>query len=200
MRRFTTALLVCAFAAGLAVAKKQDFTGQDLRGKNFDGQMLDGSDFTGTLVQNVRFERTRLRNTIWKDANMQMAAFPRADLKGADFRDAVMRFEGNYMILTEANFEGLDMDEFSCLGCNFEGANLRDTERWGLMAKANFRKADFRGADMHTLRVLEEDLNDYSIFIGAVYDDETVWPDWVDMAKLKAKKIGPDDPAPVPVP
>lgn len=83
-----------------------------------------------------------------------------------------------------ANFEGVDLDDYQAFYCNFDGADLRNTKGWNVVTGSTFRGADFRGADLRTMTTVP----DVSVFAGALYDDATIWPDWIDMSKLRAVK------------
>lgn len=195
-QRYAVTALVFALAAALspALAKKEDFTDQDLRNKDFQNANLDGSNFTRTRLGGANFYRATVRNALWEDADVNGAMATKADFSGGDFRHAVMPFIGDYIKFTDADFRDIDMAGYGCYSCVFDEADLRGTSNWGRMAGGSFRRADLRGADLRGLTVM--DVSEIDMFIGAVYDDATLWPEWVDMKKLRAKKIGPDDPAP----
>ncbi len=174
-----------------AVSMAGDFAGQDLRGQTFTGMRLDGSDFTQANAEGARFDRATLRRTIWLRANLKTAILGGADLTEADLRGVTGPFIGDDIDFTGANLKDVDLAGFGCDGCEFGGADLRRTRNWGLITAANFRKADLRGADLSLMTT--DDPGNLAGFIGAIYDDATRWPPWVDMGKLRARKAPLDE-------
>lgn len=197
-RKVVSGALVLALAAAMssapAFARAEDFADQDLRNRDFKNQNLDGSNFSRTRLNGANFTGATVREAVWEDAEIGGAFAAKADFSKGDFRNAIMPFIGDYIKFIDADLRNLDMGQHTCYACEFDQADLRGTSNWGLVTAASFRKADLRGADLRSMAVTGG--SSVEMFIGAVYDDSTLWPDWVDMAKLRAKKIGPDDPAP----
>ncbi len=189
-----TLALVTLLGCGSALAAPQDFSDQDLRERNFQNENLDGSNFTRARLNGANLNGVLARNSVWEDAEIGGAFAAKADFTGSDFRHAIMPFIGDEIKFADTDMRDLDMGQHTCYRCVYDGADLRGTNNWGLVTASSFRKADLRGADLRSLSVT--DLSSLEMFIGAVYDDSTIWPDWVDMKKLRARKIGPNDPAP----
>lgn len=184
-----SAALAVALAA-TAWGEGRDFSGQDISGQTFQRLNLDGSDFTNADARHASFAGASLRRTIWLNANLKKAIVTSADFSDADLRGVTGPFIGDRIIFTGANLEGLDLGAFGCAGCEFGGADLRRTRNWGYLSEANFRKADLRGADLSTMTSATP--SNLAWFIGAVYDDATIWPSWVERDKLRATKVASD--------
>jgi uncharacterized protein YjbI with pentapeptide repeats len=130
----------------------------------FHQSRLNGSNFQGAKFSNANFEMCDLA-----DSNMQGAVFGsgtkffRCTLNGADLRGA--------------NFEGAVVNSV-----NFRGADLRKAKNLKSVTKANFQRADLRGADLSKMAMpmVQIDWDD------AIYDKSTKFPVGFDPAKAGA--------------
>jgi uncharacterized protein YjbI with pentapeptide repeats len=166
-------------------AQSADFKGQDLSGKSFKGKNLTGADFSGAILRSADFSGAVLKGANFHQADLTNAIFTGSDLTEADLRDIVGPFISSQGTnLTKANLEGLDLNRTNFYSANIRGANLKGTSGWGGVAFCSFRAADLRGANLKSMSTA----NPAGMFVGALYDDATVWPDWVDVAKSGAKK------------
>jgi len=187
VRLAATALFVACAWSGPSFAQGRSFKDKDLSSQSLNGQNLAGADFTGATLQWTNFTGANLRGAIFADADLRSAALTSADASGADFRNALVAlgFSANYTNFTGANLEKLDFKGTKMYKANFTNANLRGTTGWGSCAECNFRGADLRGANLITAE--SGGPSGSRVFFGAIYDDTTVWPAWVDVAASGAR-------------
>jgi uncharacterized protein YjbI with pentapeptide repeats len=97
--------------AGRKNLQNQNFSGQDLRGKDFfSGADLQGSNFSGAKLQGVDFS----------SAEIQGANFHKADLRGAKFISA----SGESVNFSNAEIQGADFSGAELSNANFTEANV----------------------------------------------------------------------------
>jgi len=184
------AFLFILFAVGMLPPKgwaaDLKFIDQDLDGHNFVGQMLDGADFSGASLHGTRFNQASLRGAIFDGADLRLARFTEADLTGADLRKSAMAFSSEGTNFTNANLEGLNFDGARWLNNNFRGANLRGTTGIISCTNCNFRGADLRGANLSGWEA--PGAGQEGVFSGAIYDETTHWPSWLNVEKSGARR------------
>lgn len=182
---FAALLITGALSMSPASAQGRDFKDKDLKGASFRGQALDGADFSGATLVSADFYGASLRGAKFDGAEVTNAIFTRANLAGADMRNTFGRFIVTYDTdFSQVNMEGLDLKGTNFYGANFRGANLRKTAGWGSCSNCSFRAADLRGANLMSMPQGGRE----GMFFGAIYDDATIWPRWVDVARSGAKK------------
>lgn len=173
-------LIACSVAS---FAQSRDFKDQDLSRKNFTEQNLNGANFSGATLQYADFSRASLKGADLREADLRNATFYMADLTGADLRNVIGPFHANDANFSGVNLEGVDLKGYLHQKVNFRGANLRNTKGWSC-ADCNFRQADLRGA---SLLGLSQNMSS-NLFIGAIYDEDTGWPSWMNGAPPDAKR------------
>lgn len=133
-----------------------------LPGADLSGMNLEGVDLSGARLEGCRFERSVL----------YAVKFNGARLANADFRGALVG--GGWDTHGDYRTFGPCFD-----GASLVHANFADTELYF----TSFRGADVRGANFSGVSLMPyysssaDALNEEPDFIGAVYDDETVWLD-----------------------
>ena len=176
-----------ALSTSLAFAQSRSFKDQDLNGKSFAGQALDSADFSGATLVGVNFRGASLKGAKFDGAQVQNTNLAGADLTGADMRNM---FGVQYLFFsqktnfTEVNMEGLDLKGQPFYQVNFRNANLRHTTGWNQIFNCSFRGADLRGANLMSAQQGGTE----GMFVGAIYDESTIWPKWFDVAQSGAKK------------
>ena len=174
-----------ALMTSSSMAQGKDFKDQDLKNKSFRGQALDGADFSGATLVHTDFSGASLRGAKFDGAEVTVAIFAGANLTGADMRNMFGTFITGETNFTNVNMEGLDLKRTSFYNGNFRNANLRKTTGWSSVYSSSFRGADLRGANLMGMKPVPDQ---GGMFFGAIYDDDTIWPKWVDLAKSGAKK------------
>jgi uncharacterized protein YjbI with pentapeptide repeats len=168
-------------------AQGRSFENEDISGRDMSGQTLDGTNFTGATLRNVNFRQASLRGAIFKDADLRNASFYKVDASGADFSGAEMGANGmDNANFSRANFEGVEFkNNPTAFRVDFRGANLKKTKGWFICSACDFRGADFRGANLLRLNPHPE-----IRFDGAVYDEATRFPGWLDPERLRFRRAG----------
>jgi uncharacterized protein YjbI with pentapeptide repeats len=190
MRSAQTSISIAVFAiifalclSGSSYSQSRSFKDQDLSKRSFAGQNLNGADFSGATLQDANFSNANLKGADLREADLRNATFYMADLTGADLRNIIGPFHANDANFSNVNLEGVDLKGYLHQKVSFRGANLRNTTGWSC-SDCNFRQADLRGAN---LLGLSQNMQP-SLFIGAIYDDETGWPSWMGGAPPAAKR------------
>ena len=179
MRQIATLVILgflfsCAGAVVAGEPAGKDYHDQDLQGKTFEKASLDGANFSDATLKGVNFNYASLKNATFKGANTNGASFSAADLTGADMRGtAGAGFYGTN--LTGANFEGVT---FSGWGCKCRGTNFKKSVVLSLIGDGDFSKANFCGASLRGTDLREA--KDHLIFKGAIYDEDTSFPEGFD--------------------
>jgi uncharacterized protein YjbI with pentapeptide repeats len=97
-----------------------------------------------------------------------------------------MAFSSEGTNFTNANLEGLDFGNARWINNNFRGANLRGTTGITSCTNCNFRGADLRGANL--LGWEAPGYGQEGVFSGAIYDETTHWPSWLNVEKSGARR------------
>lgn len=206
-------------AAGANLAGKEleaaDLAGSDLQQTNFHradlrSARLGGANLTASLLTQVRLVDAELTDAQVCDATLNMAVltrakFLRANLQGSRLRHVDLRQAD----LTDAKLVGADLFASRLQGAILKGADLREADlrrvdfaladlsgvqaanailRSSVLTKANltganFRDVDFCGADMTGATFDKTDCS------GAIYDEETKWPEGFDPQSVGARDI-----------
>lgn len=180
-----------------AAAGGKDFHEQDLKGKDLTGASLDNANFAEATLDHTNLTNASAKNADFKGASFVWLSAPHANFSGADFRETTIfgYFEG--ADFSGANLEGGEMQHAGLYAAKFRGANLRRTKGWSVSREADFSKADVRGANFRGV-----DANNMPRFRGALYDEETAWPEGFDPkaagAILKAGNDAGDNSADAP--
>ena len=201
MKRFFWILTLVSGLAILApnssLADGKDYHDQDLKGKDFTKDDLKGADFSDAVLKDCNFYHGNLPGANFKGADVQ-AQFAGANAKGCDFREAKLNLFAYEADFSKCNFEGVDVSQISLLTNKFREANLQNTKGWGQASSCDFSKADLRGANLRGMNWMNSDA--VPRFRGAIYDDDTTWPEGFDPkaagAVMKAaEKKGADEAA-----
>jgi uncharacterized protein YjbI with pentapeptide repeats len=176
MIRSRALVLPAIVILGLALpgfAGEKDFHDQDLTSKKFNNAALNGADFSDAILKGVQFDKASLKRAIFKGADISGVWFTGADLTEADLREV----KGIAVIarshFDKANLQGM---ELGCNDCTFRGANLKEAKISGYVYNCDFSGADLRGANLRGMTV-HTDTNRWK---GALYDDDTAWPEGFD--------------------
>lgn len=177
---FAVSLVV---GAPLLQAQQKDFHDQELNGKSFKQASLSNADFTDATLRGADFTGAILKGAVFKGADLASAIFNEANLTGASFTGAVFDSQRWALFqradLSKTNFEGVDVTNLRFDTAKFREANLRNTKGWGFLASDNdFSKADLRGANFRGMHYYQE--GSIPRFRGAIYDEDTTWPDGFD--------------------
>jgi uncharacterized protein YjbI with pentapeptide repeats len=137
---------------------------------------MNGANFSNAILRSASFRTSSLKNANFKGADLTSTDFYQADLTGADLRD----FTGNpslaYTKLDKANMEGTTVLQPG-FRVSFRGTNLKGAKITGVFGDYDFTGADLRGANLRGCMIDQQ-----SRFRGAIYDDDTAWPDGFDPA------------------
>jgi len=190
VRHFTllvTTALTLGFAS-FANAGQKDFHDQDLTGKNFDSGSLNGADFSDAILKLVHFDKATLRHANFKGADISGVWFTGADLTEADLSDTKGASVNIHSHFDKANLHGMDLH---CNDCSFKGADLRESKISGYIYNCDFSGADLRGVNMRGMSVTAGG-SDSNRWKGALYDDDTTWPEGFDPKAVGAIFKGSD--------
>ncbi len=183
---FTT--LICLVFGSQVHA--EDYVNKNLKSRNFENQVLNGADFSGATLDYATFKGAILKKAIFKNAAINFTTFYQTDLTEADFTGATATvgpsFSGMVFVYCKmhgANLEGLTVEFRS--GCDLTGANLKKAVIMGVLLETDLRGADLRGAN---LRCRIGQGSPPTRFQGALYDDNTSWPEGFDVASSGAIK------------
>jgi uncharacterized protein YjbI with pentapeptide repeats len=181
------ALLFASLWSAPGFAQGRDFKDQDLSNRNLAGQNLAGANFSGANLQWADLRNANLRGANFAEADLRMATLMHVDATGADFRNAIVAlgFGADYANFSNANLEKVDFKGAKFYKVNFTNANLRGTTGWGTCSECIFRGTDLRGANL--VAAEPGGPSGSKVFAGAVYDETTVWPQWVDVAASGAR-------------
>ncbi len=186
-------------AAEAAPAGK-DFHDQNLKNKDFSLASLNGANFTDATLTGANFRKASVKRAVFSGASIQDVSFVSADLTGADLRGTVGEADYRAANMTNANFEGLSFQGFALGDCNCRGANFKKAKIATAIYRCNFRGADFSGA---SLRGATIDTRGVTEWKGAIYDDDTAFPDGFDpkaAGLVFVKAAAEAAPPPVPSP
>jgi len=172
---FSLPVVFFGFAAltSSLLADGKDYHDQDLKGKSFVGAALRGADFSDAILRNCDFSKADIRGANFKGADAR-ATLAGADATGADFREATLGSYAEATDFSEANFEGCEMKGLGLFMAKFRGANLKKTKGWGNLSHCDLSNADIRGANFRGMWITEGDVPRLR---GAIYDEDTSWPD-----------------------
>ena len=167
--------LCCAYAAFAADPAGRDYHDQDLSSKSFAKASLNGASFSDATLKTAVFSGASLKKASFKGANVEGVNFDGADLSGADMRGTVGSARYWDTNLTDTNFEGVTF----CpnFRCNCRGANFKKSIIGGNISGGDFNKVNFSGANLRRASGLERPDN---ILKGAIYDDDTAFPEGFD--------------------
>jgi len=178
----TVHTVACAIAFSLlalvssAVAVPKDFHDQNLPDKDFSNGTLNGADFTDAVLRNAKFDHASLKRAIFKGADIQGAWLTGADITDADFTDAKGSALCSHSHFDRAKMQRVDL---KCNDCTFKGADLREAKISGYIYNCDFSGADLRGTNMRAMAVPPKGQAE-NRWKGALYDDDTAWPDGFD--------------------
>lgn len=174
------ASLIIGFTAPVQ-AEPKDFHDQDLKGQIFNGQILNSANFADAILKEAKFDGCSLKHAVFKGADLTGTWLTGADLTEADLSNAV----GTPLCLgshfDRANLEGLNL---SPNRSTFKGTDLKGAKISGYIWECDFRGADLRGANLRAMT--QPTGNSENRWKGALYDDDTAWPDGFDPAAAGA--------------
>lgn len=147
-------------------------------------QWLSGHDFTGKPKVSGNYEQSRMNGANFKGAKFSDANFVMCDLADANMQGAVFGKGTKFYrcTLNGADLQGADFAGAVVDSVNFRGADMRKVKNLKSVSKANFQRADLRGADLSkmTMPMVQIDWED------AVYDKHTKFPAGFDPNKAGA--------------
>lgn len=147
-------------------------------------QWFSGHDFTGKPKVTGKYEQSRLNGANFQGAKFSDAKFEMCDLADANMQGAVFGKGTKFYrcTLNGADLQGADFAGAVVDSVNFRGADLRKAKNFKSVTKANFQRADLRGADLSkmTMPMVEIEWDD------AVFDKHTKFPAGFDAAKAGA--------------
>ncbi len=171
-----------------AILFKTNLSGANLHGANLKGANLKDANLTGanltyvtlykanligTNLSGVNFENARLDGVNLNGLNLKGLNFSGAELTGANLKDAN---------LTGANLTDATLHKVNLIGTNLSGANLRGA----ILAKANISNTNLENANLQNANLAYTNLQDAKLQ-GALYNEETVFPDDFNPADKKMK-------------
>jgi hypothetical protein len=169
-------LLTLLLIASSAFAAPKDFHDQDLKEKIFSGGTLNGADFSDAILKNAKFEGASLKRANFKGADLTGVWLTEADLTEADLTDVK-----GIPLCIHSHFDHAKMQRFDLKtnDCTFKGADLREAKISGYTYNCDFSGADLRGANLRAMAVPPKGQSE-NRWKGALYDDDTAWPDGFD--------------------
>ena len=135
---------------------RSDYSGASIGAADLAGAMLWGYDFSEADLSGADLSGTTLSGATMTGTILVAADLSYADLDSADLSSANLR---------GADLKGANLGRADLSGAGLQGANL---------SGAYLAVTDLRGADL-TDAVLED-----TRFIGALWDETTLWPDGFD--------------------
>ena len=170
----TCVVIISSALAQAAFADGKDYHDQDLKSHDFKEATLNGANFSGATLDNASFTNATAKNANFKGASLDGAQFQLTDLTGADFTQCTGTPFFGRAKLDNANFEGITLNPQAC---SMKGADLKGAKIEGIMSVCDLSGADLRGANM---RAVPASLITQAKFKGAIYDDDTSFPDGFD--------------------
>ena len=193
MRQIATLVILgflfsCAGAVVAGEPAGKDYHDKGLSGKDFSKAKLDGANFSDATLKGVNFVGAGLKKAIFKGATIEGGNFCDADLTGTDMRDTVGAICSMRTNFAGANFEGTTFGPSMWSKC--PGANFKKAIIGGIFDIVDFSNANFCGASLRSMSAGKK-----VIFKGAIYDDDTSFPDAFDpedagMVREKAAAAG----------
>lgn len=171
------AIFIASTLAHAAFADGKDYHDQALKNHDFKEASLNGANFSGATVDSSNFNNASAKNANFKGASLESAQFQGTDLTGADFTQSTGSAYFYKTKLDKANLEGAAIQP---LNCSLKGANLKGAKIEGVLSGCDFSGADLRGAN---LRGIPANVIGASNFKGAIYDDDSSFPDGFDPAQ-----------------
>jgi WD40 repeat protein/nucleoside phosphorylase len=137
---------------GEVIRQFVDYSGQDHSGRRFADEDLRAARFDRTTLVAADFSHSRLAAVSFRDAMLDEARLPHADLEAAALVGASLR----HADLRGANLAAADLTRADLRGAQLAGASLRDA----VLTGARFDGANLLGAHL-------DDGVDGELFIGA---------------------------------
>jgi uncharacterized protein YjbI with pentapeptide repeats len=173
-------LALAAAAACLTGATALSQDAPAVSPQKFQREFRSGEDFSARDLNAASFFQVRMNGSNFQNTNLSASSFEQCDLAEADFRGAKFSPESRMFRVTanEGNFEGVDFGGLAIDSVNLRDANLRGAKNFGPVQRANFQKADLRGADLSGLQMPLVEVR----WENAVYDSNTIFPKGFDPA------------------
>ena len=176
----------------------QDFSFQNLYGRNFSNSNLVSANFTSANLSSANFSGADLTSAKFDRADLRNTEFTNASVGGASWAEA--RFDRNtrwpagFAYLTAGmygpgvNFTGQNLSGKGFYGQDFYGANF---------SGANLQGCDLRATDLRTANLANADLRGANLqganLTGSIYNSGTQWPDGFDYVAAGAILGGDKD-------
>lgn len=148
--------------------QRQSSRDATLDGSDLRGNSLNGVSWRGASLRRTNLTLVNIRNADLREASLDRALLDGADLTGTHLNSASLQFA----FLSQTKFEQ----------ANLSNANLQDA----LLDRTDFREADLRGANLRAFDTgwfdsgahdrWEDDLIWLPKFVGARWDERTLWP------------------------
>lgn len=150
-----------------------DLSGADLSGRDFSGANLSNANLARSDLSGANLTGANLSGTNFTGANLEKAVLARANCSNTVFRSArLVDADLQSAFLGEADFAGAD-----ALCASFRDAAFSDHDWWmgdgdgpAKVVGASFRDADFRGADLDSMKFGDADISGAN-FDGAELGD-----------------------------
>lgn len=146
--------------------------------------ILSETDLTGACLREAKLTKANLSNATLNKADLSEANLGSANLQGATFK---------LTKLFSANLSKADLRRATFTRADLFNANLAETD---LRGAAFTQQTDLSGANLGGAQIgpprsgfaPPTGWGDQTSFSGAIYNDETIWPDNVNPSEYGAKK------------
>ncbi len=177
MKKLPVVLAALALGAPFVMAEDADKPEEIV---NYVREWFSGRDFSkGDEISGV-FHQSRLNGANFRGMEFDDVSFEACDLADADMRDAVFGPGTKFFrcTLNGADLRNVDFAGASIESVNFRGADLREAKNLRNVRRANFQRADLRGADLSQLAVPLQEIE----MEDAIYNEKTKFPQGLDPA------------------
>jgi uncharacterized protein YjbI with pentapeptide repeats/menaquinone-dependent protoporphyrinogen IX oxidase len=168
---------------GGAMLSFTDMSGVDLSGMDLQGAILSQSKLRDVIMRGADLRETDLTGADLRRANLREASLGWADLErsnasGADLSGANLLGA----VLDEADLSRANLSQATLNGARLRGTNLAEADlsrtdlNWADLSGANLQEANLSDASLCWADLREADLTGANLS-GAMYNEQTVWPE-----------------------